>query len=106
MSDIVTTIASGVITALILSAFAYFVSKLKSMGKKQTAIEKGVQTLLRYCIIQMFNHYTAKNHIPIYARQNVENLHTEYKALGGNGTIEGLVERLMLLPVDKPEGNE
>jgi hypothetical protein len=105
MTDLFIAAASGVAAAMILSAAAYFMAKVRAMAKKQTAIEKGVQTLLRYCIIQMFNHYTGKNHIPIYARQNVENLHVEYKALGGNGTIESLVDRLMMLPVDKPADN-
>jgi hypothetical protein len=51
----------------------------------------------------MFNHYSAKSHIPIYARENVESLFKEYSALGGNGTIKGIVDRLMRLPVDNPQ---
>jgi ABC-type maltose transport system permease subunit len=103
MTDIVIAIIIGVLTAFILSAAAYIFAKLKSLSKKNTAIENGVQILLKYCIIQMFNHYTAKEFIPIYARQNVENLHKEYKILGGNGTVDVLVNKLMELPVDKPK---
>ena len=96
-------IVTSVLTSIILAAGGYCIAKVKSFSKKQNAIEKGVQALLRDRIIQMFNYYSVKNHMPIYARENVDGLNKEYHALGGNGVINGLVKRLMGLPVDNPE---
>jgi hypothetical protein len=100
VSEIITGITMGVLSAAILTASAYVNAKFKSIGNREEAIQKGVKALLRDRIIQMYNHYSGKNCMPIYARENVESLHIEYKALGGNGTVEGLVRRLMLLPTD------
>jgi len=102
MTDMMTTIIIGVMTALVISAFAYIFAKIKGIRKEEDAIRKGLKALLRDRVIQIYNYYSSKNCIPIYARENVESLHSEYKALGGNGTIEGLVNRLMLLPTEKP----
>jgi hypothetical protein len=102
MTDMVTAIIIGVITAALLSSGAYIFAKFKSMGKKYDAIQKGVKALLRDRVVQLYNYYSAKNCIPIYARENVESLRNEYKALGGNGVIDGLVKRLMMMPTDNP----
>ena len=102
-TDIFIKATVAVLSALALSAIGYCVAKIKSVIGKQTAIENGMQALLRDRIIQMYNHYSAKHHIPIYARENIEGLHKEYKALGGNGVIAGLVTQLMTLPTDNPQ---
>ena len=101
MADTIITIIIGVLTAVILSFGAYIYKKIKLVGTKHDAIQKGLKALLRDRIIQMYNYYSMKSCIPIYARENVESLHIEYKALGGNGTVDGLVARLMLLPTDR-----
>jgi len=98
--DLITGIFISIVTALILSAIGYCIAKIKGIIKKQSAIENGVQALLRDRIIQLFNHYSSKNFMPIYARENAESLFREYSSLGGNGTVSGLVEMLMRLPVD------
>ena len=106
MTDIFAAIIIGVLTSVVVSSGAYIFVKFKSIGKKNDAIQKGVKALLRDRVIQMYNHYSGKNCIPIYARENVESLHIEYKALGGNGTVEGLVKRLMMLPTDNPANED
>lgn len=46
----------------------------------------------------MYNKYSELGRFPIYERENLEHLYAEYKALGGNGVVEGLVEDLNELP--------
>ena len=66
--------------------------------KRNKAVENGVQALIRANIISLYNKYTDKGYIPIYERENLEHLYTEYKTLGGNGVIESLLEKLADLP--------
>ena len=110
MWDIVSKALVGVLSTLLISACTYYVTKIRSMFKKQSeeqeAIRKGLKALLRDRIIQMYNHYFNQRCIPIYARDNISSLHEEYKALGGNGTIDGLVKKLMLLDTDAPNSSE
>ena len=70
------------------------------LKKRLNATEKGVQALLRSQIISLYNKYIDKGYMPIYERENLEHLYTEYKALGGNGVIEHLKEKLDSLPTE------
>ena len=62
---------------------------------------RGVQALLRDRIIQAYNHYTDKGYCPIYGLENVESMYRQYHALGGNGAITELVDRLKELPTER-----
>lgn len=79
--------------------------KLSSRVKKQDAVGFGVQALLRDRIIQAYNHYTEKGCCPIYGLENVEEMYRQYHALGGNGTITELVDRVKELPA-QPKGEK
>ena len=65
-------------------------------------VKRGVTALLRDRIVESYNHYADKGYCPIYARENIQALFDEYKALGGNGAVENLVGKLKALPT-KPE---
>lgn len=82
--------------------------QLAKQVEKWGAVGDGVQALLRDRIIQAYNHYMEKEYCPIYALENVEAMYKEYHALGGNGTITELVDRLKELPTEcrKEEENE
>jgi hypothetical protein len=75
--------------------------RLSSKVKEQDAIKLGIQALLRDRIIQSYNHYQEKGFCPIYALENVTALYTQYHALGGNGMVTELVERLKNMPTEK-----
>ena len=95
---------------VIAAALSVCYRKLLSRVKKQDAVGMGVQALLRDRIIQAYNHYMNKGYCPIYGLENVEEMYKQYHALGGNGTITELCERLKELPSEpmdeKPEKGE
>lgn len=80
--------------------------QLAKQGKRWGAVGGGVQALLRDRIIQAYNHYTDKGFCPIYAMENVEAMYKQYHALGGNGTITELVERLKEMPTEPRKEEE
>lgn len=75
--------------------------KLSGKLKEQDAIKLGIRALLRDRIIQSYNHYQEKGYCPIYALENVTALYAQYHALGGNGTVTELMERLKDMPTEK-----
>jgi len=75
--------------------------KVDNWQVKEKATECGVQALLRNEIIKTYNHYMEKEYLPIYERDNLNHLYMQYKNLGGNGTIDRLMEELDDLPVKK-----
>lgn len=95
-----------IIFGSVLFGFGVGFKKLTKKVKEQDAIKLGIQALLRDRIIQSYNHYQEKCFCPIYARDNVRALYTQYHALGGNGTVTELVEKLSEMPTEliKMEG--
>jgi hypothetical protein len=96
-------IFTAVLSALALSVVAYFMARVRGIAKKQSAIDKGVQALLCYCITQTYYYYFPKGYIPIHSRKNLNYMHDKYKALDGNGAVDDIVEILRGLPTEKPK---
>lgn len=90
-----------VLFSLIIAGLGAVYKKLISKSREQDAIKLGIQALLRDRIIQSYNHYQDKGHCPIYALDNVTALYKQYHALGGNGTVTELVERLKDMPSEQ-----
>lgn len=86
---------------LALSVMGLGFKKINKRFKEQDNVKMGVRALLKNQIIQMYNKYIDLGYIPIYALESVESMYTEYHALGGNGTITELVEKLKDLPTKK-----
>ena len=105
INELIIAVISGVLLMLI-SAGVYARKKAKKANQQreteqdtiQTALRNGVKGMLRNSIIEMYNKYSEKGYMPIYARENLKDLHEEYKALGGNGVLDGLVSQLEKLP--------
>ena len=85
-------VCGGIITGLI----AY----IKAMRRKTSAIEEGVQCLLRAEIIRMHDKYTARGYCPIYAKESLKRAYNSYHTLGGNDVATGLYEDTMNLPTE------
>ena len=86
----------------VLAVLSWGYKRLDKRVKRQDAVGLGVQALLRDRIIQAYNHYLDKGFCPIYGRENVEAMYSQYHALGGNGTITELMDDLRALPT-RPE---
>ncbi len=100
MKDFIVKYWIEVLFGFIVSGLALAYKKLSCRIKRQGTIELGIQSLLRDRIIQTYNHYIKEECCPIYALENVEDLYTAYHALGGNGTVTKLVEKLRELPTE------
>ena len=99
----------GWIFSLIGIMIGYIYSKVVTVTRKATATENGIRALLRNDIIKAYNKCEERGYCPIYEMENIEEMYTQYHALGGNGTITELVERIQDLPThpsDKTEMNK
>ncbi len=93
----------GVVVAVLGIVIRKINARVKDTQAKNSAIELGVQALLRAQMIDDFNHYAEKGYAPIYARENFENLYTQYKGLGGNGVMTDIHEKFKALPTGPKE---
>lgn len=88
----------GVLTANCASLF----SSLKKRKKENLCLKSAICALLRDRIIVIYNRYSEREYFPIHERENLSHLTAEYYALGGNGVVHELCEKLSALPTEKP----
>ena len=101
------------VPAIISGLFALLVAKmLKKRDKKQAeiieqnqvmeaqnkAIMLGVQAFLRDRLLQGYRHYIAKGWADYDDRENMENIYTQYHALGANGIMDDMRAQFRNLP--------
>lgn len=86
---------------LVLGLLGCGYRKLDKRLREQGAVKLGVQALLRDRIVQSYNNYLEKGYCPIYARDNLDALYRQYGALGGNGTVSDLIDRIHDLPTER-----
>ena len=72
--------------------------------KQSEAIMLGVQALLRDRLLQGFRHYIAQGWAAYDDRSNIENLFTQYEALGPNSVMDQLHSQFVALPEQPQTG--
>lgn len=95
----------GAALAVLGRAYKALQGRVQKWGVKQDAVAGGIQALLRDRIIQAHTHYMQRGELPLYARENIEKMYSEYKTLGGNGAIERIKLELDELPTIKEDEN-
>lgn len=79
------------IIPFLLGGVAGFFANCK---RKNKALAKAVQSLLRDRLIEKYRFFKTKGEMTILDKENIDALFEEYKELGGNGTIKELMEDL------------
>lgn len=82
----------------VLSAATLLVGAATYVVTRISALQKGVQALLRAQMIQYYNHYEDRGYAPLYARESFENCWVQYEKLGKNGVMEDLRKKFLGLP--------
>lgn len=79
---------------------------IKMRKKRDTALERGVQCLLRAEIISMYKEYQHKGYCPIYAKESLKRMYEAYHDLEGNDVATELYTKTLALPEEPKEGVE
>lgn len=108
---------SGIISGLVGVLIAVFLKRPlekrvtdneeanRRVEAQNNATMLGVQALLRDRLLQAFNHYLARGWIGAGERDNVENMYTQYEALGPNNVISDIYNQVRALPSIPPEAH-
>lgn len=89
-------------SGLLLALWRYITGRIKAVEQKNEAICLGVQALLRDRLLQSYEYHKTKGYASVDAKDNFENMWTQYHALGVNGVMDGVHKEFMFLPT-KPE---
>lgn len=79
------------------------ITYLKMRRRRESALENGVQCLLRAEIIRNHDKYIDRKYCPIYAKEALRRAYTAYHALGGNDIATRLYDEVMELPTEVHE---
>ncbi len=88
-------------SGVLVSIFQYVRMRIKANERKTDAVCLGVQALLRDRLYQSYNFHHDQGYAPIPAKENFENMWTQYHNLGANGVMDGVHESFMKLPTEK-----
>lgn len=81
---------------------AWAITYIKMRKKRESALENGVQCLLRAEIIRNHDKYVLRRFCPIYAKEALKRAYKAYHALDGNDVATSLYDEVMRLPTEEP----
>lgn len=87
-----------ILTYIIIGILSLLTSLLIAEVKKQRALAKGVQALLRSELYNIYFRCITKGYASNIDKNNFENLYTQYHALGKNGVMTTYRKQLLELP--------
>lgn len=99
---IIETIIKWAVPFVCGGAVTWAVTYLKLRKRRDSALEDGLQCLLRAEIIRNHDKYIDKGYCPIYAKEALKRAYAAYHALHGNDVATGLYNEVMALPSDPP----
>ena len=86
---------------VVLAGILAFMKKIINDNK---AMKLSMLSLIRSQIVGKCESYNKEGYLPEYARYCLEDLFKQYKALGGNHSVEKLVDKTYELPSIKKKG--
>lgn len=87
---------------ILASVIGVIFKKMRNYKSKLDSTQLGVRALLRSEMIGVYNKYNELEYFPIYERESVADMLSQYEILNGNGIIKSLIEKLYELPTEKP----
>lgn len=99
---IIETIIKWAVPFVCGGVLTWAVTYIKLRKKRDSALESGVQCLLRAEIIRNHDKYIDKGYCPIYAKEALKRAYAAYHNLGGNDVATQLYHQVMELPTDPP----
>lgn len=106
MTDILIIILKWAVPFVCGGAVTWAVTYIKLRKRRDSALEDGVQCLLRAEIIRSHDKYNEKGYCPIYAKEALKRAYAAYHDLHGNDVATQLYNQTMALPTEAKEGEE
>lgn len=101
MSEIIGLIIKWAVPFICGGCVTWAVTYIKLRKSRDTAIEDGLQCLLRAEIIRNHDKYMERGYCPIYAREALKRAYTAYHNLRGNDVATALYKEVLALPTDE-----
>lgn len=104
MTEVIELILKWAVPFVCGGCMTWAVTYIKLRRSRNTAIEDGLQCLLRAEIIRNHDKYMEKGYCPIYAREALKRAYAAYHGLDGNDVATDLYKEVLALPTDERGG--
>ena len=88
----------GVIAAGLTYGYNRIAKRVALLQNRWEAVQDGLQAMLRDHLVAAYEKATDRGYVPFYERESIEKMYVQYKKLGGNGSIDHLLDEINDLP--------
>ena len=89
----------GIVAAGLIAAYKKLAGKIQSDKQMEQAIADGMKYLLMFKLREEGERYLKEGHCMTEHKHEYEKVYNAYHALGGNGTITALKDKVLQLPI-------
>ncbi len=82
---------------------AALVAFIRLQHQQNVAVRAGLRAILRDRLLQEYHECAHRGFAEPDERQNFENMYVQYHALGGNGVMNDVRNKMFALPIEKEE---
>ena len=100
-SIVIAAISSGTIASIATAAINAVANKKSKESEKASLTIEGIVCLMGYTIKSECKNAIKNGSIDIEDLEQPQDLNVKYKAMGGNGFVKNLMERVEKLPINK-----
>lgn len=100
--EIVTRVLNWAVPLVCGAVLSGSVTWWRMKRQRMSALEEGVQCLLRAEILRNYKEYSRKGYCPNYAKEAENRAYKAYHALGGNDIATDKHDHIMSLPDESP----
>ena len=103
IGTIVSLLLQSGLLGILWKMYGKYRADIEERNKKEVARDDAIRSLLRTEIISINHKSEEKGFIPIYNLENITDMYRSYKALGGNGAITEIYNKVLQLPQNPPD---
>ena len=89
----------GLVAAGLIAGYKSLAFRLRSDKETEKAIADGMKYLLMFKLREEGEKYLTENRCSIEQKHEYEKVYNAYHALGGNGTVTALKDKILQLPI-------
>lgn len=89
----------GLVAAGLIAGYKRLATKVQSNKETEKAIADGMKYLLMFKLREEGEKYLTESRCSIEQKHEFEKVYNAYHALGGNGTITALKDKVLQLPI-------
>lgn len=89
----------GLVAAGLIAGYKRLATKVQSNKETEKAIADGMKYLLMFKLREEGEKYLTESRCSIEEKHEFEKVYNAYHALGGNGTITALKDKVLQLPI-------